>query len=358
MITTRMTALAVCVAAATSVAAQQPQSAGAVTKTAKSYTPPPVFLAEQPLEVTLVAPFKQLKRDRRGTTPYRPGELLYAGDSGTVRVPVRLRTRGIWRREHCEIPPLRLNFSKDSTKKTEFRHLDRVRLVLPCRLNDDYEQYVLREFQLYRVQRLITPLALNTRLVHVTYIDAEHRDTLARRYSFLLEEDQDFAARQGGKALDTKGAAGEDLNAEENARFGVFQYFIGNTDFSISALHNVLLFGRDTSYFPVAYDFDWSGAVNTRYAVPSNLLPIKRVTERIMRGYCAEPSAFEQVFGTFRQKKDAIYALYAPTDAFGALMKPDDVKQTLRYFDQFYDVINDPRSAKRQIVDACLGGRA
>lgn len=345
-----------CVAAAGALRAQNPQAADKPVKEPKPYSPPPVFTAEQPLEITLVGPFKQLKRDRTGTTPWRNAEILYTGDSGAVRVPVRLRTRGIWRRQNCEIPPLRLNFNKDSTKKTEFRHLDRVRLVLQCRNTDDFEQYVLREFQLYRVQRLLTPLTLNTRLVRVTYVDAEKKDTIAHRYGFLLEEESDFAARLGGKVLDQKGASGDDLNGAENALFGVWEYFIGNTDFSVGALHNVLLLQRDTSYYPVAYDFDWSGAVNTRYAVPSPLLRIKRVTERLMRGYCTEPANFERAFALFREKKESIYALYR--DSFGNLLKPNDVQNTLKYFDDFYETINEPRFAKRYIVEACLGGRA
>jgi len=228
--------------------------------------------------------------------------------------------------------------------------------VLQCRNSDDYEQYVLREFQLYRVQRLLTPLALNTRLVRVTYVDAEKKDTLAHRYGFLLEEEQEFGARLGGKVVDLKGASGADLEGPENALFGVFQYFIANTDFSVGALHNVLLFQRDTSYVPVAYDFNWSGAVQTRYAVPSPQLRIKRVTERLMRGYCTEPANFERAFALFREKKDAIYALYG--DSFGAMLKPDYVKYTLKYFDEFYETINEPRLAKREIIESCLGGRA
>jgi len=336
--------------------AQEPQGANAKAKEPKPYTAPPLFSAEQPLEITLVGPFKQLKRDRTGTTPWRPAEILYQGDSGTVRVPLRLKTRGIWRRQNCEIPPLRMNFSKDSTKKTAFRHLDRLRLVLQCRNSDDYEQYVLREFQLYRVQRLLTPLTLNTRLVRVTYVDGEKKDTIARRYGFFLEEESDFGARLGGNVVAQKGASGDDLNGPENALFGVWQYFIGNTDFSVGALHNVLLFQKDTSYFPVAYDFDWSGVVNTRYAVPSPLLRIKKVTERLMRGYCTSPANFDQAFALFRAKKDAIYALYH--DSFASLMRPDDVKYTLKYFDEFYETIENPRFAKRYVVDACLAGRA
>lgn len=355
--------LAVAAAAGRGVAAQEPAPATAADSSAKlnmkvklkSYRPPPLFAAEAPIEITLVAPFKQLRRDRTGKTPYRAGEITYEGDSGRVSVPVRLRTRGIWRRQHCDIPPLHLNFRKDSARKTVFRRLDRVRLALHCRNSDEYEQYVLREFQLYRVQRLFTPFSLDARLARVTYVDSEKRDTIARRYAFLLEEEPDFAQRMGGVLEKTKGGGGDDLDPWENALFGVWQYFIGNTDFSVSGLHNAMLIRRDTSYFPVAYDFDWSGAVNTRYAVPAPQLRIRRVTERVMRGYCADPALFERAFALFREKKDSAYALYR--DAIGALLEPDVVKSTLRYFDQFYEVIDDPGLARRLIVDRCLGGR-
>lgn len=349
--------LSVSVASATLAQAPQGEATKA-TKAKKAYTPPPIFTGTQPLQITLTAPFRQLKKDRTGTTPYRVAEITYAGDSGTVRVPVRLRTRGIWRRKNCDIPPLRLNFHKDSVKKTAFRHIDNVRLVMHCRDNDDYEQYVLQEYQLYRVQRLITPFSMDARLVRVTYLDSEKKDTVATRWAYYLESEPAFAERMGGTVVDLKGAGGDDLEGEENARFGVWEYFIGNTDYSVAALHNVALLQRDTFYFPVAYDYDWSGAVNTRYAgpAPQLLKQIRRVTDRLMRGYCTAPEHYEKVFAGFRGQKDAIYALYS--DSLGALMKPDVAKNTLKFFDRFYETINDPRDAKRQIVEKCLAGRS
>jgi hypothetical protein len=161
----------------------------------------------------------------------------------------------------------------------------------------------------------------------------------------------------GGKVIPTTGAGPADLDPHESALFGVWQYFIGNTDFSISALHNVALLARDTSYFPVAFDYDWSGAVNSRYAHPSPLLPqIRMVTQRLMRGYCAPAAEYEKVFALFREKKDAIYALYR--DSLAAQMRPNVVNNTLKYFDDFYKTINNPRDAKREIIEACLGGAA
>jgi hypothetical protein len=336
-----------------SVVAQAPQGEPAkAEKAPKAFTPAALFKETQPLRFTLTAPFRQLKKERTGTTPYRPSVITYVGDSGEVRVPVRVRTRGIWRRKNCEIPPLRLNFAQDSTKKTAFRHLDGARLAHPCRDGDDYEQYVLQEYQLYRVQRLLTPLSLDARLVHITYIDAEKKDTVDNRYGFILEDEKTFGERVGGKVLDLKGASGDDLDPAESAFFGLFEYFIGNTDFSVGALHNVVLLNRDTSYYPVAYDFDWSGAVNARYSFPAPQLSIRRTTDRLMRGYCTEPAQYERAFALFKEKKDAIYALYR--DSIGALMKPEVVEKTLKYFDEFYKTINDPRMAKRFIVEACL----
>ena len=88
------------------------------------------------------------------------------------------------------------------------------------------------------------------------------------------------------------------------------------------------------------------------------MLPIRTVRQRIMRGYCAPLTEYEKVFALFNEKKDAIYALYADADPVGKLLKPNVVKSTLSYFDEFYKTINDSKAAQRDIIDACLGGAA
>jgi hypothetical protein len=328
---------------------QEPQA----DTTSKPYNPSPLFAETTPIEITLTAPIGQLRRNRTGEPKYRTATLTYFGDSGRVTMPIRVRTRGIWRRKNCEIPPLMLNIAKDSVNSTAFARLDKVRLTLHCRNSDQYEQYVLQEFQLYRVQRLLSPLSFDVRLARVTYVESEKQDTIAQRYAFLQEDDEEFAARVGARLVTIQGAGAADLDPYESAFLGVFQYFVGQSDFSIRALHNVVLLYREPHHIPVARDFDWTGAVNTRYAVPNPVLNIRNVRERVMRGYCAPPEEYERVFALFREKKDAIYALYG--DSLGAAMKPDVVRATLQYFDEFYRVINDPKQAKSRIVEACLG---
>jgi hypothetical protein len=334
---------------------QQQQSDTAKPK--KPFEPPPIFMEAKPIEMQLHAPFSQLRKDRAVDTEYRPGWITYKSDAGDVRVPARLRTRGIWRKKNCEIPPLLVNFTKDSTKKTLFAKNDRLRLTLHCRNNDEFEQYVLQEYNLYRVHRQLTPYSYDVRLARVTYIDSEKKDTLMTRWAFWQEQDDAFAERVGVKLTPVEGAGPADLVPYESALFGVVQYFVANTDYSVRALHNVVLVMKDDVYIPVARDFDWSGAVNARYATPNPLLKTRTVTQRVMRGLCAPEEEYNKVFELFKAKKDAIYGLYKD-ELMAPIMKPNVVNNTLKYFDEFYAIINDPRKAKREIVEQCLGGSA
>lgn len=344
---------AVLLAAAVPVSAQQPQGMPADKK---PYSTPWMFTNDTVISFTLHAPFGKLRRDRQEETEYRVAHITFPDSLGTARVPVRVRTRGVWRKENCQIPPLMLNFAKDSTRGTLFGHMDRVRFSSYCRNADDYEQYVLQEHQIYRVQKLLMPYTFAVRLARVTFVDSESNDTVSTRYGFLQEIDEEFAERVGVRLVGEQGAGPGDLDTYESALFGVFQYFVANSDFSIRALHNVVLVYKDPHHIPVARDFDWSGAVNARYAKPNPVLNIRHIAQRIMRGYCAPPEDFERVFQLFRDKKDAIYGLYS--DPLNSAMKPDVVKRTLAYFDQFYETINDPKRAQREILESCLGGSA
>ena len=94
--------------------------------------------------------------------------------------------------------------------------------------------------------------------------------------------------------------------------------------------------------------------VNARYATPDPKLAIDRVRDRLFRGYCGPADEYSKVFDLLREKKDAIYGLYQ--DDIGKMMRKDVVDQTLKYYDDFYKTINDPRAANREIVKACISG--
>lgn len=317
------------------------------------------FQSEEPLTLTLTTNLKRIKGDRGDNVPWRSATLSYAApapDTGTIVVPLRIKTRGIWRLKNCDFPPIFLNFTSEAAKPTVFRGLDQVKLTSSCRNNDDYERYVLQEFQLYRMQRLITPASHAVRLVRMTYADSATGKKDATRYAFIEEEALMLAARLGGRMIKIKGATPADLEPMQTGLTGVFEYMIGNTDFGIGGLHNVELLALNTGeYLPVVYDFDFSGAVNTRYATVDPLYQkwIRTVRQRLYRGFCIPADVYPKVFAVFNAKKDSIYALYR--DPLGGLLPKDVVDETLKYYDEFYKTINNPRDVKSEIMDMCLG---
>jgi hypothetical protein len=320
----------------------------------KPHDPATLFTAEQPLAITLTTNLKRIRGDRGENPPWRAGTITYTDSAGQpATVPVKLRTRGIWRLKNCDLPPIRLNFVKEEVKHSPFAKLDKPKLVVTCRDNNEYEQYLLQEFQLYRVYNTLTKYSPLVRLLHVTYVDSASGKATTTRYAYILEDPDQMADRIGALPLKQKGAGPGDLDHRQLVLFGVFEYLIGNTDWSISGLPNVALVGADTSIMPVASDFDFAGAVATRYAVPDSRLNIRSVRDRVYRGYCVGEDEYQPVFELFKQRKDTIYALYK--DDLAKLMQGDRAKETLEYFDDGYAVITDPRRAKREIIDRCLG---
>jgi len=343
----------VCIAAS----ALQSGTAGSQEAEKKVVSASVFFDALQPIDVTLTANIEKLRGDKRGESPWRPATISYRDPDGNpLTVPLKARTRGIWRLRMCDFPPLRLNFSGQTAKGSIFHKLDKPKLVSYCQDNDSYEQYILQEFQLYRIYQLLTPVSHKARLLRLTYADSASGKVRAQRYGFLIEEPKAIAARLGAKFVEQTGAGASDLDPDQDALLGVFQYMIGNTDFSIAGLHNVeLLIKDDGMALPIAYDFDFAGAVNARYATPDESLHIPTVRHRLFRGYCTDTASYARAFEVFMKKKPEIYALYS--DEIGKLLKPGTVKETLRYFDEFYETINDPRSARRSIIQPCIARR-
>ncbi len=80
-----------------------------------------------------------------------------------------------------------------------------------------------------------------------------------------------MARRNGCEILEVERIPQERTNRHKINVLSVFQYMIGNTDWSVRALHNVVLLKEDPTALPIVvpYDFDWCGLVNAPYAVPA-----------------------------------------------------------------------------------------
>ena len=312
-----------------------------------------LFKSIAPFSLTLTANFKALKREKQNGAPYHAATITYTDSAGkSVTVPLRMRTRGIWRLANCDFPPLRLNFANKTSKNSLFDDLDEPKLVSFCKRGPSAEQHVLQELQLYRVYRLLTPYAHETRLLRIAYVDSASGTTDMTRYAFMVEDPARMAERNGGKILDRKGAMPDDLDPAPTALAFMFLYMVGNTDFSFNALHNgELLTFTGGRTLPIPYDFDFAGAINPPYAVPAPGLRIRTVRERQFRGYCAIRAEYPAAVALLQAKKAEIYALYS--DEIGSLIDKRAVRETLEYFDKFYEDVNTPKDLQRNLLGEC-----
>ena len=318
----------------------------------------PLFAAHEPLAFTLIADFRMVQRDRdpESTRTY-PATLVVAGENGAEHsIPMRIRTRGHSRRNPrtCAFAPLRLEFS-ESPKGTVFEgQRGGLKLGTHCRDVDEYEQYVYREYLVYRIYNLLTPRSFRARLGTATYVDAATKKPVASRASLFLEDDDDVARRLEGRIEDLEKVMFRSVDAETITRLTLFEYMIGNTDMSMFRLHNIRLVRTPSgTLYPVPYDFDYSGLVNARYAVPDKQFGLVSVRDRLYRGPCRPAAELEPFLARMREIRADVMALYdsAPglTDGYRR-----DAKS---YLDQFYRTIERPNDVKRAFVDNC-GNRA
>ena len=89
--------------------------------------------------------------------------------------------------------------------------------------------------------------------------------------------------------------------------FAIFEYMIGNTDWSMVYQHNVEMLYLNSAAFAIPYDFDHSGIVNAYYAKPNPMLNIRSVRDRIYRGMCRkDPLIFEKMRQYYVSKIDDV----------------------------------------------------
>lgn len=315
----------------------------------------PLFEGENILPVTITTDFKDLLKDRGEERKSHRGMLSYVNTVGdSVILPVKLKVRGNFRRQkgNCGFPPLRVNFDKDSVAGTVFAHQDKIKLVTHCQSNREvYEQYVVLEYLIYKMYQQITPNSFNVRMTKVRYVDESGKYDTMEKLGFFIESEDHLAMRMDGRILDMSNIHPDKTNYKMVNDLAVFMYMIGNTDFSVSGPHNVKLVMTHPADPPIAvpYDFDWSGLVNPPYAVPNPQLPINSVRERLFRGFCRTEAEFEDCFQLFREKKDSFYGLIEKNE----LLMDKTRKDAIKYLDGFYEIINTPSMAKREIIDGC-----
>lgn len=321
----------------------------------------PLFGSHLPLQVTIEAPLTTLTRDRP-EEEYLDGTFTFTGDEGDERtVDLKIRTRGSYRRmeKHCDFPPIRLNFRKKQVADTVFAGQDKLKLVTHCQNKKPYyEQLLLREFLAYRIFHVVTNKSYGVRLLQVNYVDTEGAKPMTK-LAFVIEEDEHVARRVGMKSVSIGDITDEDLDRRQQNLVNVFQYLIGNTDFSLTrgepgkdCCHNADLMSAAGAppFTPLPYDFDFSGLVNAPYAEPNPRYKFRSVRHRHFMGLCKNNELLPDTIQQFLDKKDAIYAIIDELD----MLKRRSRWDVTAYLNGFYKVISAPKHEGSALLASCF----
>ncbi len=314
----------------------------------------PLFEGSEVLAIDLSGPIDTLIE-----TKAKRDELVFSLRVDDVEHPIKVRVRGNSRLRVCDFPPLRLNFSKEHSDLTVFAGQDKLKLVTHCKDDAAADANLLEEYAAYKIFNLITDVGYRVRLVKVTYHDTdEHsKEKTFVRSGFLIESASELAARVGGDIVDVAGISLGSLNTQQAAAVFVFQYLIGNTDWSLVAAeteqtccHNGDLFDIGSDRYYVPYDFDLSGLVNASYARPDPALRISRVTKRLYRGYCISTDAVENALKDITARRASILDVIHQLP--GLPQKEVDAKT--RYLEQFFARASNEQKTVRLFERKCL----
>jgi len=307
------------------------------------------------IEATLTTDFNKLTNEKKNPV-FQPARFTWhkADSAGDVTEPIRVKLRGYYRRSFCSFASMLFDFS-DSTERSRLENLKELKVVVPCEWGPDDEQLVLKEYLLYRIYQLFTPLSYRQRLIRFRFVDESGNMKPYRQYGFALEPVDDVAKRNGFKEDEERKVLSEQTNRLHTTMVSIFEYMIGNTDWAIPPQHNIkLLVPKDSAKVPpyiIPHDFDHSGAVNAIYAEPLPTMGIKKVTDRKYLGFKRTMAELNPILAQFIDKEAVIYKMIAD---FRLLSKFSKDEMTA-FFKGFFVEIKDEATVKKIFID---GARA
>lgn len=336
-------------------------AAASATGAAAAAESRPLFAADVPIRLTLTGPLGAIARDAERSTSAHEAVLTLAGDSPETHA-VRVSARGLSRRRPglCGFPPLWVEFAARPAAESLFRGQRRLKLVTHCRSGDSFQPFVLLEYAAYRLYNAWTPRSLRVRLAEIDYRETGASKPFLTRLGFFIEDIDEAARRNGLVEIDSGNISARRLSAPDAARVALFQYMIGNLDWSTRSgppgdrcCHNARLLGptkgATAGLVPVPYDFDFSGLVDAPYAGPPPEVRVRSVRIRRYLGFCIHNAEAPAAFA------GALAARTATMAALEAVPRLDERsrRRAASYVEGFFDELESPAKAAR-MLETCL----
>ncbi len=313
-----------------------------------------LFEDEKPLEISLRFNMTSYLKIR-SKTDYLPCVMtLHLSKTDSINADIRLRTRGVFRNKECYFAPIELNFKKAKFGYSDLDSISKIKLVPQCNMGNEYENYVLREYLIYKLYNLFTDSSFRVRLLNINYIDSEKKRKPVKQYGFFIEPVEMLAARTNSIDIKSMAVNQKSVFPRVMDRVAIFNYMIGNYDWSVPNQHNIKLLRPlklDTVQLAVAipYDFDWTGVVNASYAIPAEITGTNNVRERLFTGICRSKEVYKNDLNQFLEKKEALYKVINDYPFLNQRAKKDIIS----YLDGFYNQCSGRQDIIEIFLNSC-----
>ncbi len=310
-----------------------------------------LFEEDKIIEITLQFDLSTYFRTKPQDKYLKANITFHLSKTDSINRNIRLRTRGIFRNQYCFFPPIELNFKKVDFGYTDLDKISKIKLVPQCRSEKENEDYVLREYLAYKLFNVLTDTCFRVRLLRVNYIDTQKKRKPIRQYGFFLEPVEMLIARTNTVQIKTHTLTQKSIVPKVMDRLAIFNYMIGNYDWSLPGQHNVLVikslvYGSFGLGMAIPYDFDWTGLVNASYAIPAEIVGTENVRERLFLGVCRSKAVYQKELEMFLTKKDEFYKVINEFPYLNRQAKKDMTD----YLDGFFDKLEGRRDLIVEIL--------
>jgi hypothetical protein len=312
-----------------------------------------LFEKEELLELSLRFDITTFKR-HKSKEEYLPALLtLYLNKTDSINKEIKIKARGQTRITICSFPPIRINFKKEKSSDDEFDNIDKIKMVTHCQPGNQI--YTLKEYLAYKLYNVMTDYSYRVRLARINYINTAKKSKPDIEYAFFIEPAEILGKRINGTEVITSNLTQKNIRPGMMDRMAIFNYMIGNTDWSVPIKHNVTIFSQGFSDNPnlgaiVPYDFDYSGLVNTDYAVPFEGLGIKSVLERRYLGICRSQEIFMNELKEFPARKKELVKVINDFPYLNAKTK----KEMISYLEGFFRDFDKHNIIVYKLLNECL----
>ncbi len=304
-----------------------------------------LFSSDDLLEVSLYFDLAKFLRKNPREGKFDASMTLHFSSTDSLNRKVSLKYRGINRLERCPFPPIMINFRKSEYLGPDSVKVKKLKLVTHCDNGSSYEEYVLREYLVYKLFNALTDTSFRVRLLKINYIDSQKKRRTISKYAFFIEPVEILAARTNTNIVKSPALKREDIEPVSMDRLAIFNYMIANWDWSIAGQHNVVVlapkeYEAASQGIAIPYDFDLTGVVNADFAIPPPGKGIQTVRDRLFLGSCRSNEVFRKDLMSFSDKKEDFYRL---VNEFPYLNQRDK-RDIIMFLGQFLDLLEKPRS--------------